>query len=91
MKQEGADASSVKLNLTFHYCTVQKRAGTEVEGCQTGGLGHLLQYMRKYEYNAESPKQDSKRFNSQIRRNTLPVWVYYLSMFSADWCAYLGH
>ena len=83
MKQEGADASSVKLNLTFHYST--ETGGTEVEGCQTGGLGHLLQYMRKYEYNAESPKQDSKRFNSQIRRNTLPVWVYYLSMFSADW------
>ena len=32
------------------------------------------------EYNAESPKQDSERFNSQGRRNTLPIWVYNLSM-----------
>ena len=23
----------------------------------------------------KSPKQDSKRFNSQARRNTLPIWV----------------
>ena len=29
----------------------------------------------------ESPKQDSKRFNShQVRWNTLPIWVYNLSM-----------
>ena len=33
-----------------------------VEGCQAGGLGHLLHYM--HEYNAESQKQDIKRFNS---------------------------
>ena len=32
------------------------------------------------ECNAESPKHDSKRFNSQGRRNTLPIWVYNLSM-----------
>ena len=37
-----------------------------------------VQYLR--EYIAESPKQDSKRFNSQRRRNTLPIWVYNLSM-----------
>ena len=36
-----------------------------VEGCQAVGLGHLLQYVR--EYNAESPKQDRKRFNSIVR------------------------
>ena len=41
-------------NFPLPYCPV-------VEGCQAGGLGHLLQYMRKY--NAESPKQGSKRFN----------------------------
>ena len=41
-------------------------------------VGVLLQYMR--EYNARSPKQDSKRFNSHGRQNTLPIWVYYLSM-----------
>ena len=43
-----------------------------------GWFGHLLQYLHKY--NAESPKQDSKRFNSQVRQNTLPIWVYNLSM-----------
>ena len=32
------------------------------------------------EYNAQSSKQDSKRFNSQGRRNTLSIWVYNLSM-----------
>ena len=26
-------------------------------------------------YNAENPKQNSKRFNSQVRQNTLPIWV----------------
>ena len=31
------------------------RASTTVEGCQAGRLGHLLQYMHKY--NAESLKQ----------------------------------
>ena len=38
----------------------------------------VFQYM--HECNAESPKQGSKRFNSQGRRNTLPIWVYNLSM-----------
>ena len=37
------------------------------------------------EYNAESPKQDSKRFNSQGRRNSLPIWVYNLSMDAGEW------
>ena len=37
------------------YCIV-------VEGCQAGGRGHLLQYMR--ECNGEISKQGSKRFNS---------------------------
>ena len=36
-----------------------------VEGCQAGGLGHLLQYVRKY--NAKSPKQDKKRLNSNVK------------------------
>ena len=36
-----------------------------VEGCQAGGLGHLMQYMR--EYSAESPKKDRKRFNSIVK------------------------
>ena len=35
-------------------------------------------------YNAESPKQESKRFNCQVRRNSLPIWVYYLSMVGGE-------
>ena len=38
-------------------------------------LLQYIQYMR--EYNAESPKQDSERFNSPVRRNTLPIWLYF--------------
>ena len=44
----------------------------------TGRLGQLFQYM--HEGNAESPKQGNKRFNSQGRLNTLPIWVHNLSM-----------
>ena len=40
-------------------------AGNTVGGCQAGGLGHLLLFMRKY--NAESPKQGRKRFNSIVK------------------------
>ena len=76
-KGEGADVSSVRLNLTFHCCTAY-RASTTVEGCQPACWVTCLQY--RHEYNAESPKQGSKRFNSQVRRNTLPIWVYNLSM-----------
>ena len=57
--------------------TLWYRAKTTGEGfCQAGKLGQLFQYMR--EYNAESPK----RFNSQGRRNTFPIWLYNLSMTS---------
>ena len=35
-------------------------------------------------YNAESPKQDRNRFNCQVRRYTLPIWVRYLSMGLRD-------
>ena len=59
----------IEPNFSLAYSTV-------VEGCQAGGLGHLFQNVR--EYDAESPKQDSKRFNSQVRGNTLPIWVYNL-------------
>ena len=61
-------ASSLKLNLTDPFCTVQYRACTILEGCQAGGLGHLLQYM--CEYNAERPKQGRKtweRFNAIVK------------------------
>ena len=36
-----------------------------IEGCQAGRLGHLSQHRR--EYNAESPKQGRKRFNSIVK------------------------
>ena len=38
-------------------------------------------YMR--EYNAESPKQLRRRFNSQVRRNTLTIWEYHLSIYAS--------
>ena len=44
---------------------IQYLYSTTVEGCQAGGLGHRLQYMR--EYNAESKKQGRKRFNSIVK------------------------
>ena len=44
---------------------VQYRASTTVEGCQAGGLGHQFQYMR--EHIAKRSKQDSKRYNSQVK------------------------
>ena len=51
-----------------------------VEGCQAGRLGHLLQYM--YEYNAESPTQGRKGFNSIVKSedDILFLSYYYLSM-----------
>ena len=35
-------------------------------------------------YSVEIPKQDRKRFHCQVRRNTLPIWVCYLSMLSVQ-------
>ena len=65
----------VKLNLIDPCRTV--RASTTVEGCQAGGLGHQFQYMR--EYNAESPKQGRKRFNSIVKTiNIADLGIIYL-------------
>ena len=64
MKRVGGDTSSIKLNL-IDPCRIQYRASTMAEGCQAGGLGHLLQYM--CEYNTESPKKGRKRFNSTVK------------------------
>ena len=80
-KRKGGAASSIKLNL---YLTpaVQYHASTTVEGCQAGGLGHLLQYMP--EYNAESPKQGSKRFNSNVKTihfSYLPITVFICNLY----------
>ena len=78
-KRQVAYASSIKLNLT-NPCRIKYRASTTAERFQAGRLGQLFQYMR--ECNDESPKQGSKRFNSQGRQNTLPIWVHNLSMTS---------
>ena len=55
-----------------------------VEGCQAGRLGHLLQHM--YEYNAESPTQGRKGFNSIVKSedDILFLSYYYLSMVSVN-------
>ena len=63
------------MNLIDPCRTV--RASTTVEGCQAGGLGHQFQYMR--EYNAESPKQGRKRFNSIVKTiNIAYLGIIYL-------------
>ena len=36
-------------------------------------------------FNAGSPKQDSKRFNCQGRRNTLPIWVWLIYGYQYIW------
>ena len=65
----------VKLNLIDPCRTV--RASTIVEGCQASGLGHQFQNMR--EYNAESPKQDRKRFNFIVKTiNIADLGIIYL-------------
>ena len=46
-------------------------SGGEMPGRRAGsGVG---------KYNAESTKQDSKRFNSQGKRNALPIWVWLIN------------
>ena len=62
----------VKLNLIDPCRTI--RDSTTVEGCQAGGLG--LQFLYMSMYNAESPKQDRKRFNSSVK--TINFSVIYL-------------
>ena len=65
-----------------------------VEGSQTRGLGHLSQYMHKY--NAEIPKQDRKRFNSivkTIHNSYLPIIYLCLKVYrqSNRWTYCLMH
>ena len=78
-KEVGGYASSVNLTdpCRMAYSTVL------VEGCQAGGLGHLLHYLR--EYNAESPKQGRKGFNSIVKTiYVLFLSSYYLSMITHE-------
>ena len=55
--------SHVKLNLTDPCRTVGD--STTVEGCEADGGGHQFLYV--CEYDAESPKQGRKRFNSIVK------------------------
>ena len=59
--------------------TVQYRASTMVEGCQTGGLGHLLQniYAR---VQCREPKTGQKKVQLCCEDNWLWPSCYYLSM-----------
>ena len=54
------------------------------EGCQAGGLGHLLQCMN--EYNAVSKKQGRKRFNSIVKT----IYFFYLPIIYL-WCILYVH
>ena len=50
------------------WLTVTVYSGGAIPGRRAGsGVG---------KYSAESPKQDSKRFKSQVKRNSLPIWVW---------------
>ena len=57
---------SYKEMLTVHCTAVGRWSGSGVS-----------------KYNAESPTQNRrKRFNSQVRRNTLPIWVWLINLCS---------
>ena len=74
MDKEWAEGK-LKLNLTDPCRTVPCQY--HVEGCQASGLGHLLQFMREYiQYNAESPKQGKKRFNSIAK--IFPIFLLFI-------------
>ena len=63
-KREGADASSINLNLTD---PVQYRASTTVEGCQAGEMGHLLQY---YKCASTMPRAQNRQKKVQLSWKT---------------------
>ena len=70
--------SSHKLNLTDPCRIVPCRY--HCWGMPGQRLGHLLQYMRKY--NAESPKQGNKRFNYIVKT----INIANLGMIYLCWC-----
>ena len=53
-----------------------------VRRCSDAGPAGRWQVLAS-RYCTECPKQGSERFNCQVRRNTLPIWVCYL--FLGDW------
>ena len=83
----GGRLFNVKLNLIDPCSTV--RASRTVEGCQAGGLGHQFQYRR--EYNAESPQQGSRRFNSIVKtKYIVDLGIVYLFLQQRTYCKSLG-
>ena len=78
-KRGEGDASSLNLNLTDPCRAVPFQYHCLGIPCRPAGWETVSVYCLR-EYNAESPKQCSKRFNSQGRRNTFPIWLYNLSM-----------
>ena len=68
----GGNASSVRVEPNIKFCTVSMAiswlySGGAMPGRRPGsGVG---------QYNAESPKQDSKMFSCQVSQYTLPLWV----------------
>ena len=81
VKGKGADSSSLKLSLTDPCPAVQ-------EGCYyrpAGLVNCCSMYMRAY--NAESPKQDSKRFNSNAKTKYIAnLGIIYLWALSTQKC-----
>ena len=77
--------NSVKKN---YWSAVQYRASPMVEGCQAGGPGHLLQYMR--EYNAETHTGQEK-VQLYCEDDLLLLSSYYLPMLPCTslWFVYL--
>ena len=64
-------SNAVQLALTIKKCWLYSCGAKPGRWAGSGG--------NKYVYNAESQEQDSKMFNSQVRRNTLPIWVWLIS------------
>ena len=64
-------SNAVQLALTIKKCWLYSCGAKPGRWAGSGG--------NKYVYNAESQEQDSKMFNSQVRRNTLPIWIWLIS------------
>ena len=67
--------SQIEPNFPLPYCSV-------VDGCYrlAGRVTCCSICASTVQYNTESPKRGSKRFNSQVRQNTWPIWVHNLSI-----------
>ena len=79
-------ATRLRWELNQLFTTVQAswphRNMFCVRRCSDAGPADRWQVLAS-RYCTECPKQGSERFNCQVRRNTLPIWVCYL--FLGDW------